>query len=80
MANMFTLEQLLAEENTTKVSPEQPSTEVITSDSKPVTTTKDNRLFSLDQLLAEEESVNEERVVALCHQVMLGHKYHVLIL
>ena len=30
MANMFTLEQLLAEENTTKVSPEQPSTEVIT--------------------------------------------------
>jgi len=65
MANMFTLEQLLAEENTTKVSPEQPSTEVITSDIKPVITTKDNRLFSLDQLLAEEESVNEERVVAL---------------
>ena len=65
MANMFTLEQLLAEEDTTKVSPEQSSTEVITSDIKPVITTKDNRLFSLDQLLAEEESVNEERVVAL---------------
>jgi len=68
MANMFTLEQLLAEEeDTTQVSTEQPSTEVITKDKSitPVITPTGNSTFTLEQLLAEEEPVDEVQQVLL---------------